>query len=244
MKRVFDLTLSLSGLVFLSPILLIVAVLIFFQDLNSPFYIASRIGRFGKPFFMIKFRSMLVDSDKNKVDSTASDDPRITKLGKLIRKTKLDEVPQLFNVIKGEMSLVGPRPNVKRETDLYTVEEKDLLSVRPGITDLSSIVFSDEGDILEGRSDPDITYNQLIRPGKSRISLFGLTNTSILLDFQIIFLTVTNSFSRSWTLDRVHNIILKFSHDIELADLAGRRVKLTPMPPPGSNQIVTSRDSI
>ena len=93
--------------------MLIVAVLIFFQDLNSPFYIASRIGRFGKPFFMIKFRSMLVDSDKNKVDSTASDDPRITKLGKLIRKTKLDEVPQLFNVIKGENVIGRPKAKCK-----------------------------------------------------------------------------------------------------------------------------------
>ena len=238
----FDITLAFTGLLFLSPILLIVAVLIFFQDLNSPFYIASRTGRFGKPFFMIKFRSMLVDSDKNKVDSTASNDPRITQLGKLIRKTKMDEVPQLLNVIKGEMSLVGPRPNVKRETDLYTLEEKDLLSVRPGITDLSSIVFSDEGDILDGKSDPDITYNQLIRPGKSRISLLGMTNSSILLDLQIIFLTITNSFSRSWTLNRVYNIILKYSHDIELAELAGRRVKLIPMPPPGSSEVVTCRD--
>ena len=191
---------------------------------------------------MIKFRSMVVDSDKNKVDSTASNDPRITQLGKLIRKTKMDEVPQLLNVIKGEMSLVGPRPNVKRETDLYTLEEKDLLSVRPGITDLSSIVFSDEGDILDGKSDPDITYNQLIRPGKSRISLLGMTNSSILLDLQIIFLTITNSFSRSWTLNRVYNIILKYSHDIELAELAGRRVKLIPMPPPGSSEVVTCRD--
>lgn len=242
MKRMFDITLAFTGLLFLSPILLIVAVLIFFQDLNSPFYIASRTGRFGKPFFMIKFRSMLVDSDKNKVDSTASNDPRITQLGKLIRKTKMDEVPQLLNVIKGEMSLVGPRPNVKRETDLYTLEEKDLLSVRPGITDLSSIVFSDEGDILDGKSDPDITYNQLIRPGKSRISLLGMTNSSILLDLQIIFLTITNSFSRSWTLNRVYNIILKYSHDIELAELAGRRVKLIPMPPPGSSEVVTCRD--
>ena len=242
MKRMFDITLAFTGLLFLSPILLIVAVLIFFQDLNSPFYIASRTGRFGKPFFMIKFRSMVVDSDKNKVDSTASNDPRITQLGKLIRKTKMDEVPQLLNVIKGEMSLVGPRPNVKRETDLYTLEEKDLLSVRPGITDLSSIVFSDEGDILDGKSDPDITYNQLIRPGKSRISLLGMTNSSIFLDLQIIFLTITNSFSRSWTLNRVYNIILKYSHDIELAELAGRRVKLIPMPPPGSSEVVTCRD--
>ena len=138
--------------------------------------------------------------------------------------------------------MVGPRPNVKRETDLYTLEEKDLLSVRPGITDLSSIVFSDEGDILDGKSDPDITYNQLIRPGKSRISLLGMTNSSILLDLQIIFLTITNSFSRSWTLNRVYNIILKYSHDIELAELAGRRVKLIPMPPPGSSEVVTCRD--
>ena len=121
---------------------------------------------------MIKLRSMIVNAEKSKVDSTSSNDPRITKIGKIIRKLKLDELSQLFNVFIGEMSLVGPRPNVKRETDLYTKVEKNLLSVKPGITDFASIIFSDESEILKNVDDPDISYNQLIRPWKSRLGLF------------------------------------------------------------------------
>ena len=121
---------------------------------------------------MVKIRSMIINADKTGVDSTSSDDMRITSVGKVIRKLKLDELSQLWNVLIGDMSLVGPRPNVKSETDLYTKIEKNLLNVKPGITDFSSIVFSDEGDILSGSDDPDLLYNQLIRPWKSRLSLF------------------------------------------------------------------------
>ena len=120
---------------------------------------------------MVKLRSMIINADKNKVDSTASDDMRITRVGMMIRAYKLDELTQLINVLKGDMSLVGPRPNVQRDVDLYSETEKRLLSVKPGITDFSSIIFSDEGDILSGLDDPDIAYNQLIRPWKSRLGI-------------------------------------------------------------------------
>ena len=132
MKRFFDLSAAFLGLVILSPILIPVAILIWLQDFHSPLYIASRTGRGERPFRMVKFRSMVVRADRSGVDSTAGDDPRITALGRFIRRYKLDEVPQLWNVLRGEMSLVGPRPNVERETVLYTPDEKRLLSVRPG----------------------------------------------------------------------------------------------------------------
>ena len=165
-KRNLDLFLSTFGLIFLSPLLLTGIVLVWFQDFKNPFYISDRIGLKNKKFKIVKIRSMIIDADKSCVDSTSSKDPRITKIGSLIRKLKLDEFTQLWNVFLGEMSFVGPRPNVERETVLYTNIEKKLLTVKPGITDIASIVFSDEGQILSSYSDPDIAYNQLIRPRK------------------------------------------------------------------------------
>ena len=133
------------------------------------------------PFSIIKLRSMIVNADKNKVDSTAEDDVRITWVGHFVRKFKIDELTQLINVLFGNMSLVGPRPNVKAETDIYTPIEKKLLSFKPGIADFSSIVFSDEGKILKNSIDPDLEYNQLIRPGKSRLGYSTLKIQIILL---------------------------------------------------------------
>src|SRR5947207_997277 len=139
MKRLFDIVCSTAGLILTSPILLPVMLLIWRQDGFSPFYVAARVGRGESAFRMVKLRSMIKNADKSGVDSTSTDDRRITPVGQFVRKYKLDELAQLWNVLKGEMSLVGPRPNVKRETDLYTTEEKKLLAVRPGITDFASI---------------------------------------------------------------------------------------------------------
>jgi lipopolysaccharide/colanic/teichoic acid biosynthesis glycosyltransferase len=133
MKRTLDFLLSLIGLLLTSPILLPVIFLVWIQDWHSPFYIAPRVGRREKMFKMVKLRSMIINADKSGVDSTSSNDRRITGVGRFIRKYKLDELSQLWNVLIGDMSLVGPRPNVKRETDLYTFEEKKLLTVKPGI---------------------------------------------------------------------------------------------------------------
>jgi len=194
MKRIFDFILAFIGLIISSPILLPVIFLVWIQEWHSPFYIAPRVGKNEKPFKMLKLRSMIVNADKSGVDSTSSNDKRITGVGKFIRKYKLDELSQLWNVLLGHMSLIGPRPNVKRETDLYTDQEKRLLTVRPGITDFSSIVFSDEGEILKDQIDPDIAYNQLIRPGKSMLGIFCIENRNFLVDFQLIFLTATAIF--------------------------------------------------
>jgi len=177
-KRLVDISLSLFGLLILSPLILFFAILVFFQDFKSPFFIADRVGKNGVIFKMIKLRSMVVNANKSGVNSTSANDPRITKIGIFIRKFKLDELTQLINVFMGEMSLVGPRPNVKSETDNYSTDEKQLLNIKPGITDFSSIIFSDEGDILKNSRNPDLDYNQLIRPWKSRLGLLYIKKRS------------------------------------------------------------------
>ena len=191
-----------------SPLLVPVMILVWLQDFHSPFYVAQRVAKDGGIFWMVKLRSMVVNADKSGVDSTSLNDARITSIGQFIRKFKLDELTQLWNVLKGDMSLVGPRPNVKRETDLYTSAEKELLSVKPGITDFSSIVFSDEGDILKGSKDPDIDYNQLIRPWKSRLSLLYIKHQSLWLDFCLIFLTAAAIVSRKKALKGLHKLLV------------------------------------
>jgi len=241
MKRAFDVLASLFGLLLFSPVLAILGFLVWLQDRHSPFYIPIRVGRGERPYKMVKLRSMIMRADKSKVDSTANNDPRITAVGRFIRKIKFDEFPQLWNVLKGEMSLVGPRPNVQRETDLYTFEEKRLLSVRPGITDISSIVFADEGSILEGKADPDLAYNQIIRPWKSRLGLLYVDNADFILDIQLIFLTLLNAVNRKLALKLVAGRVASLGAQSNLVDVAYREKPLIAAPPPGATQIVTSR---
>jgi len=243
MKRIFDLIFSFLGLILLFPIIIIACFGIYLQDQHSPFYIAKRTGKNNKNFNMIKLRSMIVNAEKNKVDSTSSNDPRITKIGRFIRKLKLDELSQLFNVFIGEMSLVGPRPNVKRETDLYTKVEKNLLRVKPGITDFASIIFADESEILKNVDDPDISYNQLIRPWKSRLGIFYIKKQSIQLDILIIIFTILSFFSRKISLILVHKTLKKLNAPKDLCNLSLRKDKLKPTPPPGSNEIVFTRET-
>ena len=233
---------SFFGLLVSAPILLPVIFLVWIQDLKSPFYIAPRVGKGRKIFQMVKLRSMVVSADKSGVDSTASDDKRITWIGHLIRKIKLDEITQLWNVMIGNMSLVGPRPNVERDVAIYTDEELDLLNVRPGITDFSSIVFSDEGSILEGSEDPDLDYNQLIRPWKSRLGLFYIEHQSILIDVQLIYLTIISIISRDKALIEISKTLDKLYADEKLVKIVKRDSGLTPYPPPGSDTIVLSRN--
>ena len=241
MKRLFDIFFSAFGLVVLGPILLIFMFLVRRQDGNSPLYIAPRVGRHGRLFRMIKLRSMITNADKTGVDSTSSSDSRITPVGHMIRRYKLDEFMQLWNVLIGDMSLVGPRPNVQRETDLYTNEEKKLLTLRPGITDFSSIVFFDEGDILEGREDPDLSYNQLIRPWKSRLGIIYIDNHSIWLDLQLVFYTVVAIFSKDVALSWVIGKLQYLGVDEKVIEVSRRDNMLEPFPPPGADDIVTMR---
>ena len=240
-KTLFDLFLSSTLFILFLPLLIIFPFLIWYQDRSSPFYIANRVGKNGRLFKMIKFRTMIFNADKTGIDSTAINDNRITKLGHFIRRYKIDEIPGLINILKGEMSFVGPRPNVKRETDLYTNEEKILLNMKPGITDFSSIVFSDEGEILKDRDDSDLAYNQLIRPWKSRLGLVYVENHSILLDLKLIFYTVVAIVSRQRALDWVSMQLQNLNVDSDVVNISKREIDLYPFPPPGSDNVVRKR---
>ncbi len=241
MKRAFDIVVSLAGLIAASPILLPVMFLVWRQDGFSPFYVAPRTGKNDRGFLMVKLRSMVKNADRTGVDSTGANDSRITPVGHFIRRYKLDELTQLWNVLKGDMSLVGPRPNVKRETDLYTPLERRLLEVAPGITDFSSIVFSDEGDILKDQADPDIAYNQLIRPGKSLLGLFYVEHRSLLVDVKLCVLTAVAIVSRPHALQGVQGLLRQLGAPESLVEMAGRQKPLVPQAPPGSDSVVTSR---
>ena len=243
LKRVADVILASLGLLLMSPILLPTIVTIWLQDFHSPFYIANRVGKDGRLFRMVKLRSMVVKADRAGVYSTAGNDSRITKVGHFVRRYKLDEISQLWNVLKGDMSLVGPRPNVPNEVALYTVAEKQLLSVKPGITDIASIVFADEGEILRNSPDPDLDYNQIIRPWKSRLGLLYINNQSLLLDLKLIYLTATTIMSRAKALNAVQEILLQFHADEQVKKAAARSEKLLPFPPPGATEIVMSRQA-
>ena len=238
-----DLLLSILGLMLTSPILLPVMFLVWRQDKHSPFYVAERVGKDFKPFKMVKLRSMIKNADTSGVDSTSVNDMRITPIGQFIRKYKLDELTQLWNVFLGDMSLVGPRPNVKRETDLYTLEEQRLLSIKPGITDFASIVFSDEGEILSDKKDPDLAYNQLIRPGKSRLGLYYVENSTLRTDLALLILTIIAVVSRSRALIFNAKYLQSIHAPTDLVKIALRQTPLIPTPPPGSDKIVDSRDS-
>lgn len=195
-KRAFDFISSLIGLILVSPVLLIIAILIKREDGGPIFYRGVRVGRFGKLFRIFKFRTMVVNAERLGGPSTADDDPRITKVGKFIRKFKLDELPQLINVLKGEMSVVGPRPEVQTYVDMFAEEEKAILSVRPGITDWASIWNPDEGAILAGSPDPEKTYMEKIRPEKIKLQLKYVRERSFWVDLKIILETLVTVFKR------------------------------------------------
>lgn len=241
-KRCFDILLSFVGLIVAGPALVPVMLLVWLQEFESPLYVAPRVGWNGRMFRMIKLRSMVVGADQSGVDSTSLGDPRITRVGRFIRAYKLDEIFQLWNVLKGDMSLVGPRPNVKRETDLYTNVEKKLLTVKPGITELSSIIFADEAEILKDSSDPNITYNQLVRPWKSRLSLLYIERQSLILDLHLIFLTIVGVFWRGAALAGVGRILRRLGASEASRRVARRDRPLVPTPPLGALHIVTTRD--
>ena len=233
-KRLFDFWLALLGLLVASPVLLAVMFLVWWEDRHNPFYIAPRVGRGGKLFRMVKMRSMRIGADRSGVSSTSNDDGRITPVGHFIRRFKIDELTQLWNVLRGDMSFVGPRPQVQSGVDVYTVRERDLLSVRPGITDFASIVFSDEGTILSGSEDPDRDYDHLIRPWKSRLGLTYIAAQGFWVDIQLIFLTAVAIISRQTALHGVVRILLAMRADPEMVEVCHRRSPLEPASPPSA----------
>ncbi len=238
MKRPFDFLTALLSLTLLAPLLAAIAIAIWLDDRHSPFFLARRVARGGADFRMIKFRTMIPDAWKSGVNSTASGDARITRIGQRLRKYKLDELPQLWNVLIGDMSLVGPRPQVRADVSLYTAEESLMLEARPGITDLASIVFADEGEILAGSADPDLLYNQIVRPWKSRLILLYLERQSFLGDLQILVLTALALLSRPRALRSLSLLLDSWGAGEKLKSMASRASSLEAWPPPGASVIV------
>jgi lipopolysaccharide/colanic/teichoic acid biosynthesis glycosyltransferase len=243
-KRTFDFLVALGLLLVFSPLMFLAALLIWLEDRHSPVYSASRIGKDGEPFRMYKLRTMVPGADRTGVDSTAEGDPRITRVGRVVRKLKLDEFLQFANVVRGDMSLLGPRPQVHREVRIYTKEELRLLSVRPGLTDFASVVFADLSEILNQVDDPDIGYNQLIRPWKNRMALHYLEARSLWLDMRIVLATNLNVLWRGGALRWVASMLDETGADPRLVRVAERSRPLEAAPPPGADSIVTSRDPV
>ena len=238
LKRAFDILAASIGLLLCSPLLMAVMLAIWLQDRRSPFYIARRAARGGGTFRMVKFRSMVINADQIGGSSTAVTDRRVTPVGRLVRAYKIDELVQLWNVLKGDMSLVGPRPQVPSDASLYTEAEKRMLTVRPGITDPASIVFSDEGDILKDSADPDSRYNQIIRPWKSRLALLYIDKRNFAVDVWLILLTIIAIFSRATALKSIQRLLQHWGADSLLLRMARRQEPLLSYPPPGATEVI------
>lgn len=190
MKRLLDIIFSISGLVTLSPVFIYIAIRIKADTKGNVFYKQKRVGKNGVEFYLYKFRTMLADADKTGLLTYGNTDRRITGFGSFLRRNKLDELPQLVNVLIGDMSIVGPRPEVKKYVDLYTDEQKQVLNVRPGITDIASIRFINENDILARQPDPEKYYIERIMPDKIRLNKVFIAQPTIYNYLRIIALTI------------------------------------------------------
>ena len=231
MKRILDLFISVNIILLSLPFVIIFIFLIFIDDFKNPIYFAKRIGLNFKPITVYKLRSM-TNSQNTNFQSTSDKDPRITKIGKIIRRYKIDEFVQFYNVLIGSISIVGPRPNVQNDVMKYTSLERKILSVKPGITDFSSIVFSDEGSILKDSKNPDLDYDRLIRPWKSRLAILYIENMSFKIDLKLIFLTFYNLINRKKTLIYLNSILRKITSDQELLTISLRESELYEKEPP------------
>jgi len=190
MKRFFDIVLSFLGILILSPLFLILALITALSSPGGIFFRGERVGRHGKTFRIFKFRSMVKDAEGHGKWNIGENDPRVTKWGHFLRKSKLDELPQLFNVFVGNMALVGPRPELQVYVDMYTDEEKRILDNRPGITDWASMANIEQYQVFTASSDPDKAYLELLRPLKIRLQLYYHDHRNLWMDFRILVLTV------------------------------------------------------
>lgn len=190
MIRIFDFLFSILGLIILSPLFIIVSIWIKLDSNGPVFYSQIRVGRNNKDFKLLKFRSMVTDADTKGLITVGGRDPRVTQSGYFIRKYKLDELPQLLNVLIGDMSLVGPRPEVRKYVDLYNETQRKVLSVKPGITDYASIEYIDENEILGKAENPEKVYIEQIMPEKIKYNMKYIQNRSVKEYFKIIFLTI------------------------------------------------------
>ena len=194
MKRIFDFTLSLIAIIILLPLFILIALLIVLTSKGGPFYLQTRIGKEGKPFKIIKFRTMYKDSDKKGLLTVGKNDPRVTHIGHFLRKTKLDELPQLFNILFGHMSFVGPRPELPKYVNLYNERQRQVLSVRPGLTDYASLEYINENEILAQAENPELYYIEHVMPAKLELNLKYIQDQSFTTDLIIIFKTIARIF--------------------------------------------------
>lgn len=191
MKRIFDFFFSVLGIILLAPFLLLITIMLCLTSKGYPFYKQVRVGQHNRDFMLFKFRTMYINSDKLGLLTIGNHDSRITPFGAYLRKYKLDELPQLFNVFLGDMSLVGPRPEVRRYVDLYQTEEHKVLKLKPGITDMASIIYRNENEILKKYDDPEEAYIKVIMPNKIKINLeFSNSSQSVIGSVRIIALTI------------------------------------------------------
>jgi lipopolysaccharide/colanic/teichoic acid biosynthesis glycosyltransferase len=195
LKRIFDVVFSLLGILILLPFMLVIALIINIESEGGFFYFQRRVGKNNIDFKLIKFRTMFVGAENKGLLTVGSNDSRISRTGKIIRKIKLDELPQLFNVLIGNMSIVGPRPEVRKYVNLYNEEQKKVLSVRPGLTDYASIEYINENDILAKSSEPEKTYIEKIMPHKLELNLKYINQQNLFIDLKIILKTIFKIFS-------------------------------------------------
>ncbi len=189
-KRIFDIVFSCLGILLISPLLIIIIIIIKLTSKGPVFFLQQRVGINGNPFYIFKFRTMVVDAEKLGRQIIVGRDPRITKAGYFLRKFKFDELPQLFNVLIGDMSFVGPRPEVQKYVDMYTDEQREILKVKPGITDYASIEFSNENEILGEVEDPEEYYISTIMPTKIAFNKKYIENNNLFIDIKIILKTI------------------------------------------------------
>ena len=202
MKRFFDISCSSIGLIILLPLFTVVAILIKLDSQGPVFFRQQRIGKNFRPFRIYKFRTMTTDAPKKGPQITVGGDKRVTCIGRILRKYKIDELPQLINVLKGDMSLVGPRPEVEKYVELYKEDYKHILQIRPGITDISSITYRDEEGVLMGRKDPEAYYRHVLLPEKIRLAREYIDRASFFYDLLLIFRTVHRIFYPSFTIQQ------------------------------------------
>jgi lipopolysaccharide/colanic/teichoic acid biosynthesis glycosyltransferase len=194
------------------PVIVFFALLIYLCDRRNPFYMATRVGQNGLEFKMIKLRSMIVGADQKGPVAIASNDRRLTLLGKFIRRTKIDELPQIINILKKDINLMGPRPQLPSEVASFTPKEKEILRIKPGIMDISSIVFADLDKLLASYQDPYLAYAHLVRPWKSRLAILYTRNKSFYLDGLIFLFTFANFIARKWTLRQLAKRVTKLPY--------------------------------
>jgi len=226
------------ALAILWPVLGLVCVATWLHDFRNPIYASLRVGKDGKLFRLYKIRTMGVGADAIGPMTTSVDDPRITPLGAIIRRVKIDELPQFFNVLIGDMSVVGPRPQILGEVETYTAEERKLLAVRPGLSDYSSVVFTDLGEIVKSQKNAHLAYQQLVRPWKSRLGIFYVENPSLAVDAGIVIATAAAIVSHRAGIAMVACILQAQGAPPDLVEMAQRNSSLKPTPPPGSDRIV------